>query len=207
MTHHVPGETQIRVVGLPGSLRPAGYTRMAVAAALRGAQQLGAATRLLDLVDYELFLFDGKRPESQLPAGILRLRQALRDSHGIILGTPEYHGSFSGVLKNALDFMGFEEFEGKMIGLVGVAGGRMGALDALNGLRAVGRSLHAWVVPEKFSIPDVARIFDADGHIHDRKTKERLLAVGRQVAHFAFIHSSEQVREFLYTREPVQTID
>ncbi len=38
-------------------------------------------------------------------------------AQGIILGTPEYHGSFSGVLKNALDLMGFDEFEGKMIGL------------------------------------------------------------------------------------------
>ena len=63
-----------------------------------------------------------------------------------ILATPEYHGGSSGVLKNALDLMGFDEFEGKMVGLVGVSGGRMGAVDALNTLRNIGRALHAWVV-------------------------------------------------------------
>jgi NAD(P)H-dependent FMN reductase len=42
---------------------------------------------------------------------------------GIIIGTAEYHGGYSGVLKNALDLMGFAEFEGKTIGLLGVSGG------------------------------------------------------------------------------------
>ncbi len=55
-----------------------------------------------------------------------------RAAEGIILGTPEYHGGFSGVLKNALDLMGFDEFEVKMMGLVGVEGGGMGVLDALS---------------------------------------------------------------------------
>jgi NAD(P)H-dependent FMN reductase len=48
-----------------------------------------------------------------------------------IAGTPLYHGSYSGVLKNAIDPMGFHEFEDKMVGLVGVSGGRMGAGNAL----------------------------------------------------------------------------
>jgi len=56
------------------------------------------------------------------------LREEVKQAHGIILGTPEYLGSYSGVLKNALDLMGFEEFEGKMLGLLGVSGGAMGRL-------------------------------------------------------------------------------
>jgi FMN reductase len=67
----------------------------------------------------------------------------LRRKKRIILVTPEYHGGYSGVLKNALDLMGFDEFEGKMLGLVGVSGGRMGAFGARNSLREVGRALHA----------------------------------------------------------------
>jgi multimeric flavodoxin WrbA len=61
----------------------------------------------------------------------------VRAAQGIILATPEYHGGYSGVLKNALDLMGFEEFEGKVRGLVGVSGGGMGAFGSLNNLRAV----------------------------------------------------------------------
>ena len=131
----------IRVVGLSGSLRDGSYTRLAVQIALRGAAELGAETRLLDLRDYELPFCDGRVDEATCPPDVLRLRRDLRAAQGIILGTPEYHASFSGVLKNALDLMGFDEFEGKMLGLVGVSGGRLGAINALNSLRMVGRAL------------------------------------------------------------------
>jgi NAD(P)H-dependent FMN reductase len=165
--------------------------------ALRGAAELGAETRLLDLRDYELTFCSGKVDDSICPADVLRLRRDLRQAHGIILGTPEYHASFSGVLKNALDLMGFEEFEGKMIGLVGVSGGRMGAINALTSLRMVGRALHAWVIPEQVSVAEAHKAFDADGKLRDPRLEGALLEVGRQVARFAFLHSSAQVQEFL----------
>lgn len=58
----------------------------------------------------------------------------MRQSAGIILGTPEYHGSFSGVLKNAIDLTGFKELEARIVGLAGVSGGRPGAVNALKEL-------------------------------------------------------------------------
>ena len=81
--------------------------------------------KLIDLRDYRLTFADGEdeNPES-VPEDVLRLRREVGSAHGILLGTPEYHGSLSGVLKNALDLMGFDEFEGKMIGLIGVSGGQ-----------------------------------------------------------------------------------
>jgi multimeric flavodoxin WrbA len=93
------------------------------------------------------------------------LREEVKHAEGIILGTPEYHGGYSGVLKNALDLMGFEEFEGKMLGLVGVSGGAMGAFGAMNSLREVGRALHAWVVPDQASIPQAWQEFDETGKL------------------------------------------
>jgi NAD(P)H-dependent FMN reductase len=121
----------------------------------------------------------------------------VRAADGIILATPEYHGSFSGVLKNAIDLMGFEEFEGKMLGLVGVSGGRMGAFDALNTLRNVGRALHAWVVPQQVSLPEVSTVFDSEGRIRDNQTERRLRETGVQVARFARIHKSATAEQFL----------
>jgi NAD(P)H-dependent FMN reductase len=187
----------IRVVGLSGSLRDGSYTRLAVQVALRGAAELGAETRLLNLRDYALMFCDGRVNEETCPPDVLRLRRDLRMAQGIILGTPEYHASFSGVLKNALDLMGFDEFEGKMLGLVGVSGGRLGAINALNSLRMVGRALHAWVIPEQVSVAEAHRAFDAEGKPRDSRTESALLEVGRQVARFAFLHSSAQVQEFL----------
>src|SRR5579863_6524647 len=129
-------EQPIRIAGISGSLRAGSYTRRAVERALEGAAQNGAETRLIDLRDYNLVFRDGG-DGAGYPADVLRLRAEVKEADGLILGTPEYHGSFSGVLKNALDLMGFSEFEGKMIGLVGVAGGQAGA-HGLTGLRSIG---------------------------------------------------------------------
>ncbi|NUP99115.1 MAG: NAD(P)H-dependent oxidoreductase, partial [Armatimonadetes bacterium] len=118
----------LRVVGLVGSLRSGSFTRAVVELALVGAAELGAETTLMDLNEFRLS-FCGLTPEH--PEEVQRLRDLTRAAHGIILGSPEYHGSYSGVLKNALDLMSFEEFEGKMLGLVGVGGGALGAAGAL----------------------------------------------------------------------------
>src|SRR3954453_8729251 len=111
-------EPVIRIVGISGSLRAGSYTRRAVETALAGAEEAGAATQLIDLRDYNLVFRAGK-DESGFPPDVFRLREEVKQSDGVILGTPEYHGGLSGVIKNALDLMGFDEFEGKMIGLVG----------------------------------------------------------------------------------------
>jgi len=185
----------LNVIGICGSLRKGSYTRMALAIALQGADELGAQTRILDLGDYDLTFVDGR--DTPYPAGVQRLKKDVRAADGIIIGTPEYHAGMSGALKNALDLMGFEEFGGKMLGLVGVSGGAMGAVNALNSLRAVGRSLHAWVIPQQVAIPQGWKVFNQDGELQDEEYHERLLAIGRQVARFAFLHSSQEVKEFL----------
>src|SRR5438132_1992926 len=186
-----------KIVGISGSLRAGSYTTLAVALALKGAQELKCETKLINLRDYQLVFCDGKDDESQFPKDVFRLREEVKQAQGIILGTPEYHGGYSGVLKNALDLMGFEEFEGKMLGLVGVSGGAMGAFGAMNGLREVGRALHAWVVPEQASIPQAWQEFDDAGNLKDPKLGERVRQVGRQVARFAYLHGSCEANEFL----------
>jgi NAD(P)H-dependent FMN reductase len=198
MTKHTNlSEPKIRIAAICGSLRATSYTRLALAIALRGAEELGAETRLIDLRDYELIFCDGKEDESIYPQDVFRLRGEVAAAQGIILGTPVYHASFSGVLKNALDLMGFREFEGKMIGLVGVSGGRVGALEALNSLRIIGRGLRAWVIPEHVSVPEAWKAFDQAGKLKDAGLEKRLLEVGRQVARFAYLHTSEQAQAFL----------
>ncbi len=188
---------RVLVVGICGSIRRGSYTRLAVQIALQGAQEVGAQTRLIDLKDYHLVFCDGKEDESTFPEDVFKLRREVSQAGGIILGTPEYHGSFSGVLKNALDLMGFDEIEGKMLGLVGVSGGALGAVHALNSLRAVGRALHAWVIPEQASIPEAWKVFDESGNLKDSNLEKRVKEVGRQVARFAYLHTSEKAQEFL----------
>ena len=73
----------------------------------------------------------------------------------------------------------------------------MGAINALNNLRTIGRALHAWVVPEQVSIPQARDAFDQAGRLKSARLEDRLMEVGRQVARFAYLHSSEQASEFL----------
>ena len=196
-------EPVIQIVGISGSLRAGSYTRRAVEIALQGAAEAGAETRLINLKDYDLIFRDGK-DEANYPPGVFRLRADVKRADGVILGTPEYHGGLSGVLKNALDLMGFEEFEGKMIGLVGVSGGRMGAHDALNTLRNVGRALHAWVIPEQASIPEAWKVFTDDGKITDPQLEARLKEVGSQLARFARLHKCENAIDFVKNWQKAQ---
>ena len=189
-------EKSVRVGALCGSLRPGSYTRMALRIALEGAAEVGAETELIDLSGYQLPFCTGHNNQ-EMPEDVGRLRAQVESCQGLIIGTPEYHGSYSGVLKNTIDLMGFDQFEGKMIGLIGVSGGAMGALSALASLRTVGRAVHAWVIPEQAMVPQAWKVFDDDGQLKDPSFDKRLREVGRQVARFSYLHSSERAMDFL----------
>ncbi|TFB09273.1 NAD(P)H-dependent oxidoreductase, partial [Candidatus Marinimicrobia bacterium MT.SAG.3] len=107
------------------------------------------------------------------------------------------HGGYSGVLKNALDLMGFNEFQGKMIGLLGVAGGSMGAANSLNSLQTVGRTLRAWVVPFQVSIASAFEEFDKEGNLKNRVLEQRVKQLGEKVTRFAYLHKIGKSEEFL----------
>ncbi len=190
-------DNQIQVAALCGSLRENSLTAAALRIALEGAKQFGATVEFVDLRDYHLPFHAGVTGSHDSSVDVMRLKHLAKASDAVILGTPEYHGSFSGVLKNALDFLTFDEMEGKMIGLVGVSGGAMGAFDALNGLRSVGRALHAWVLPQQVAIPEAFKVFDGDGRILDPELAQRLRTVGTEAARFAHLHKCGRLREFL----------
>ncbi|MBW3582795.1 MAG: NAD(P)H-dependent oxidoreductase [Euryarchaeota archaeon] len=188
---------QVKVAGICGSLRDDSLSRRALQIGLEGAAEVGAETELIDLRDYEMVFTVGKMSDEAVPEDVVRLRRKVQEASGLILATPEYHGSYSGIIKNALDLMGFDEVEGKMIGLLAVSGGAMGGLEAMNALRAVGRALHAWVIPEQAGVPKAWDAFADDGSLKDQKLAERVREVGRQTARFAWLHSSEKSKDFI----------
>ncbi len=195
-------DESIRVVGICGSLRPNGWTLAALKIALAGAEEKGATAELLDLRDYGLpFCTGGDVDGTEGKAGVQRLRQKVLEASGIILATPNYHGSLSGVLKNALDLMSMREFEGKVVGLIGVSGGRMGGTATLNALRAIGRTLHAWVIPSEAWIYDADSSFTEDGRIKDLRSEQRVREVGRKIARLTRMLASKEARELLHLWE------
>ena len=196
------GHESIRVVGVCGSLRPNGWTGAALKIALAGAEERGATAEFLDLRDYDLPFCTGADVDAiQGKAGVKRLRQKILEASGIILATPNYHGSLSGVLKNALDLLSMREFEGKVVGLIGVSGGRMGGTSTLNSLRAIGRTLHAWVIPSEAWIYNADTAFSEDGRIKDLSSEERVRDVGRKIARLTRMLASKEARELLHLWE------
>lgn len=189
------GVQEISVVGICGSLRENSLTKQALTAALQGAKEARCTVELIDLNDYQLYFCDGLEYESKNAKkgsnDLQKLKHKVKNAQGLLLGTPEYHNSYSGVLKNAMDLMGFDEFEGKVIGLVAVSGGAMGGITAVTGLRDVCRALHAWVIPDQCTVPQAWK------NLEEPDIQKRLKKVGRQVALYSHLHANARAKEFL----------
>jgi len=162
----------VKLVGIAGSLREDSHSHQVLAIAARTAQDLGAEVTILDLRQMNLPFCNGNQGYEGYP-DVDILRQTVKAADGLILATPEYHGSVSGVLKNALDLMSFDHLEGKVMGAISVLGGQANS-NALNDLRTIARWVHAWVIPEQVAIGQAWQAFNADGKLVDAKLAERL---------------------------------
>jgi NAD(P)H-dependent FMN reductase len=174
--------TAPRTVGLCGSLRDGSYTRIALGHALDAAADRGAETELLDLREYDLPVFD---PDNDDVGDAEALRTLVRDADAVVLGTPMYHGSYAAPLKNALDYCGFDEFENKTVGLLGIAGGSF-PITALDHLRSVCRALGCWVLPYQAAVPRASDKFE-DGAFVDADLAERVAVLGERAVEYSDI--------------------
>jgi FMN reductase len=166
-------------------MKPGSATAFVINYALDAAKEAGAETDFYDISEHNLPFCDGRDDESTYPPNVQEFKSLVRNAEGIIIGTPEYHNSFTGSLKNALDLCGYDEFEHKMVGLIGVAGGGMGAPNAISHLRAVMRGVGAWVVPHQVSISHSGRIFSGNDILADSALEKRLKKLGADVTKYA----------------------
>lgn len=162
----------VKIVGLGGSLRPSSHSQHALKLAAQRVEALGASVEILDLREMNLPFCDGGKEYPDYP-DVEHLRQTVRAADGLILATPEYHGSVSGVIKNALDLMSFDELSGKVVGVISVLGGQSNS-NALNDLRVIMRWVHSWVIPEQVAIGQAWKAFDEQGKLQDDDLSKRL---------------------------------
>ena len=173
---------RLKVLGLGGSLRRESYSHLALKHAIGLVRELGCEADIFDLREKPLPFCDGNKAEPwpDYPA-VGELRRAVRESHALILATPEYHGSLSGVLKNALDLLDFEHLEGKVAGAISVLGGQYNS-NALNDLRTILRWCHAWVIPEQIALGRVRTLF-VEGRLRDEELLKRFETFARSLVH------------------------
>ena len=175
-------ERNINIVAILGSVRPNNYTAMALNLAIdEFRNQSGVNVELFDPAMIHLYP-PGLGGDSPDP---VKMREAVENATGIILATPEYHGSFSSVMKLAIENLGFPSvMSGKPVALLGVAAGAIGAIKSLESLRGVCSHIGAIVLPGPVSVANCREVFNEDGSCNDARTEARIRGVTTNLMHY-----------------------
>jgi FMN reductase len=178
------------IVGIGGTIRAGSTTETALICSLRSAEALGAEIRLFGGEFLaKLPIFD-PRPSDPTPEQ-LELVEAVRKADGVIVASPGYHGSISGVVKNALDTLEITAndaapyFHGKPVGAVVTAYGWQATGSTLNALRGIIHAMRGWPTPFGAALNSTAGLFDETGGCRDPKDAWALQTVAEQVMEFA----------------------
>jgi FMN reductase len=175
------------VVGIGGTTVAGSSTERALAIALKGAEAAGMRTRIF-----------GGEVLARLPHYTPRLQDrtveehgfiaAIREASGLIIASPGYHGSVSGLVKNAIDLI--EEtardprpyLDDVPVGLIATAYGWAATGSTVAALRSIVHALRGWPTPYAAAVNCSVSRFDEFGDCSDPAVAEQLVRVGQQVA-------------------------
>ncbi len=179
----------VTVVGVGGSVRADSQSERALHAVLAGASDAGAKVHAITGNDLVLPFFDPVVVERTDSAR--ELVEALRTADGVVIASPGYHGTVSGLIKNALDYV--EDLrhdtrpylEGRAVGCVGTAHGWQATVTTLQALRSVVHALRGWPTPLGAAVNSNEARMGPAGECDDPKVASTLHTIGRQVTDFA----------------------
>jgi FMN reductase len=176
------------IVAVGGTLRPGSSTEKAMQFVLNAASRAGARTRLISGLSLQLPMYQPDNPQRTDEARDLVAQLAQADA--IILGSPGYHGSISGLVKNALDYAedlrndSRPYFSGRAVGCIATAGGWPGAVNTLSALRDIVHSLRGWPTPLGAAINSTERVFDENGECLAPRVAQMLDTIAGEVMDF-----------------------
>ena len=104
---------------------------------------------------------------------VKKYKELANSSDAFVLSSPEYHGTMSGVMKNSLDWLSFDQTSGKIFAFISTLGGQPNT-TTLNHMRVVARWIHGISIPEQLVIAKVKSAFDDDGNLVDEDIKKRV---------------------------------
>ncbi|MDX1639141.1 MAG: NAD(P)H-dependent oxidoreductase [Balneolaceae bacterium] len=171
----------LKIIAIQGSIRENNYTSKALSILSEAAGRVpGLAFEIVDPRNLVLPL-----PGEQQTEDVSLVQQKVEDADGVILATPEYHGSYSSVMKLVIDNLGFPSvLQDKPTALLGVAAGRIGAIKALEHLRSVASHVGAIVLPEVVSIARVRDQFDEHDHLKNEELRNLLTGLLGQLIRY-----------------------
>lgn len=178
--------TRIKIVGLCGSFTPHASATAALATVMAGVRDIephtAIDTEIFEVRDLALPLYEWGTE----PPGLAPWLEAVRSAHGLVWCSPLYHGSIAGAFKNTLDWLEALRLDdppylsGKVVALVATAGGDQ-ALQAINTMEFIVRSLRGWTLPLTGPISRAEAVFDKSGQPRDEAVGDRLRLIGQEL--------------------------
>lgn len=177
------------ILGIGGTPRTGSTSERALRHVLARARALGARTELLTGPQLLLPIYVPEAGERDAAVG--QLVAALRRANGIVVASPGYHGSLSGLVKNALDYAeDLREdrppyFEDRAVGLIVCATGWQATGATLTALRSIVHALRGWPTPLGVAINTSECHFDEEDRPSVAATERQLATLAAQVVRFA----------------------
>lgn len=175
-----------RIVAIGGTTRLGSSTEKALLMITAKLEHYGAYTEaFLGPELAELPMYAPEHPERTELAK--RLVGAVRQADGLVIASPGYHGSLSGLVKNALDYMedlSQDErpyWQDRAVGCVATGAGWQGAVNALNALRDITHALRGWPTPLGLPINTLEMRFEPDGTTQNERLSKQIAMVAQQV--------------------------
>jgi len=161
---------------IAGTNRPGSNTRKIAAQLEEIYAELKVPLRVVDLAHLAPEIFSpgsyAEKPKSFQP-----FADAILQSDGLHVVTPEYNGGMPGVLKYFIDMLKFpESFERRPVCFTGVAAGIWGALRPVEQLQQIFSYRNAYLYPERVFLPQINNLLDASGRLKDAELTGRLKA-------------------------------
>ena len=167
-------ETRARLLVCAGSARADSLHRRLARAAEAALIAAGAEATFVEIGEYDLPLYNQDIEEADgTPPAARELREMLIAHDGLALASPEYNGSYSPLLKNAIDWVSrpmpgerhSTAFHSKVAGLMSTAPGPGGGREGLRHLRELLQWLGVTVIPEQLAVPRSSQAFNAEGKL------------------------------------------
>ena len=166
----------ITIVGVSGSLRGDSHNTKLLGVAAQEAPD-GMTIEVADISNLPLYNWDLETDdEARYPEVVRHFREQIALADGLLLATPEYNWSVSGVLKNAIDWASRPEtpLRNKPAAIIS-GGGRFGGLRSQEHLRDILRHFRMKVVDAPdVMIPLVGRNFDAEGNFDNDRARDQI---------------------------------
>ena len=177
------------IVGLGGTGSPNSSSERLLRHALELCAARGADTLMFDGAALDLPMYSPH--EDARGEKTVALIDGLRRADGVIIASPGYHGTVSGLIKNALDYVqdmagdAAVYFEGRAVGLIATAAGWQATGTTLATLRSITHALRGWPTPMAVAVNSMQPVFGADGGVADPSVSTQLDILASQVVTFA----------------------